>query len=125
MLDIEAKLQGIIKAISARESPDMSQGQAYSLDIKMQHFNPPKEFKVNLFKDNIYFNSYQELYSEIEKVNNQAEESLAEFKEFVEAVRNSSNGIPYGVNMKLPKDIAQQFKVILRILEKMFKKEIN
>lgn len=27
--------------------------------------------------------------------------------------------------MKLPKDIAQQFKVILRILEKMFKKEIN
>jgi hypothetical protein len=50
---------------------------------------------------------------------------LPEFKEFVETVRSSSNGIPYGVSMKLPKDIAQQFKVILRILEKMFKKEIN
>lgn len=43
----------------------------------------------------------------------------------MEAVRKRSSGIPYGVNMKLPKDTAQQFKVILRILEKMFKKEID
>jgi hypothetical protein len=40
-------------------------------------------------------------------------------------VRKRSNGIPYGANMKMPKRADQQFKVILRILEKMFKKEIN
>ena len=45
--------------------------------------------------------------------------------DFVEAVRMRSNGIPYGANMKMPKRADQQFKVILRILEKMFKKEIN
>jgi hypothetical protein len=50
---------------------------------------------------------------------------LSEFIEFVEAVRKRSNGIPYGVNMKLPKRADQHFKVILRILEKMFKKETN
>lgn len=50
---------------------------------------------------------------------------MPEFVEFVEAVRKRSNGIPYGVNMKMPKRMDQQFKVILRILEKMFKKEIN
>jgi hypothetical protein len=65
------------------------------------------------------------LYSEIDKVNKLAEKSLPEFIEFVESVRKRSNGIPYGVNMKLPKRADQQFKVILRILEKMFKKEIN
>ena len=43
----------------------------------------------------------------------------------MEAVRKRSNGIPYGVNTKLPKRADQQFKVILRILEKMFKKEID
>lgn len=43
----------------------------------------------------------------------------------MENVRSRSNGIPYGVNMKLPKRADQQFKVVLRILEKMFKKEIN
>jgi hypothetical protein len=91
----------------------------------MKNFNPPNNFKVNLFKEKAFFNSYEALYSEIDKANKQAEGSLPEFKEFVEAVMKRSNGIPYGVNMKLPKDTAQQFKVILRILEKMFKKEIN
>jgi hypothetical protein len=91
----------------------------------MKNFNPPSDCKINLFKDITFFNSYEALYSEIDKVNKQAEESLPEFKEFVEGVMKRSNGIPYGVNMKLPKDTTQQFKVILRILEKMFKKEIN
>ena len=91
----------------------------------MRNFNPPSEFKVNLFKDTTYFNSYEILYSEIVKVNKEAEGSLREFVDFVENVRGRSNGIPYGVNMKLPKRAEQQFKVILRILEKMFKNEIN
>lgn len=91
----------------------------------MKNFNPPSEFKVNLFKDTAYFNSYEILYSEIVKVNKVAEESLREYIEFVDAVRKRSNGIPYGTNMKLPKRADQQFKVILRILEKMFKKEID
>jgi hypothetical protein len=91
----------------------------------MKNFNPPNDYKVNLFKDTAYFGNYEILYSEIDKVNKLAEKSLPEFVEFVEAVRKRSNGIPYGVNMKLPKNSSQQFKVILRILEKMFKQEIN
>lgn len=91
----------------------------------MKNFNPPNDYKVNLFKDTVYFKNYEILYSELVKINSIAEQSLPEFIEFVEAVRKRSNGIPYGVNMKMPKRPDQQFKVILRILEKMFKKEIN
>lgn len=91
----------------------------------MKNFSPPSEFKVNLFKDTTYFNSYEILYSEIVKVNKEAEASLKEFTDFVENVKGRSNGIPYGVCMKLPKRAEQQFKVILRILEKMFKNEID
>lgn len=81
ILDIEARLQNIIKAFSAKESSgsNSSQGQAYSLNIKMKNFNPTNDFKVNLFKDTAYFNSYEVLYSEIDKVNQQSEESLGEF----------------------------------------------
>ncbi len=43
------------------------------------------------------------LYSEIDKVSKIAEKSLSEYTDFVEAVRKRSNGIPYGVNMKMPK----------------------
>jgi hypothetical protein len=91
----------------------------------MKHFDPPRDFKVNLFKEFAFFTNYEMLYSEIVKVNVVAEQSLAEFVDFVEAVGGRSNGIVYGVNMKMPKREDQQFKVILRILEKMFKKEIN
>jgi hypothetical protein len=34
----------------------------------MKNFNPPSDFKVNLFKDTSYFSSYEVLYSEIDKV---------------------------------------------------------
>lgn len=117
----------MIKDISNKESQigAPSTAPAHSLDVKMKNFTPPNDFKVNLFKDTSYFNSYEILYSEIVKVNKLAEESLKEYIEFVEAVRKRSNGIPYGVNMKLPKRNDQQFKVVLRILEKMFKKEID
>jgi hypothetical protein len=91
----------------------------------MKNFDPPSDFKVNLFKDTAFFSSYEALYSEIDRVNSLAEQSLADFKELVEAVQKRSKGVMYGVNMKMPKRADQQFKVILRILEKMFKKEIN
>jgi hypothetical protein len=35
----------------------------------MKNFNPPNDFKVNLFKDTAFFSSYEVLYSEIDKVN--------------------------------------------------------
>ena len=40
-------------------------------------------------------------------------------------VGKRSSGTLCGVNMKLPERPDLQFKVILRIFEKMFKKEIN
>ncbi len=43
----------------------------------------------------------------------------------MEAVRNGANGIPGGLSTKIPAKVADQFKVILRIMEKMFKKDIN
>ena len=40
-------------------------------------------------------------------------------------VRKLSYGELFGIGMKLPKDEKYQFKVILRIFEKMFKKELT
>jgi hypothetical protein len=127
ILKVEEELSAMIKKISQSESGGASGAptQTYKLDIKMKNFNPPNDFQVNLFKDTSFFNNYEILYSEIDKVNSEAEKELAAFTDFVEAVRKRSKGIPYGVNMKLPKRKEQQFKVILRILEKMFKKEID
>lgn len=115
--DISAKESGTVTAAATAQPSQPT----YSLNIKMKNFNPTNNFKPNLFKDTAYFGSYEILYSEIDKVNKVAEESLSEFMDLVEAVRRRSGGIPYGVNMKLPKNTSQQFKVILRILEKMFK----
>ena len=61
----------MIQAISAREAGDSKTqgGQGYELNIKMKNFDPPKDFKVNLFKDTAFFDSYEILYSELVKVN--------------------------------------------------------
>jgi hypothetical protein len=117
----------MIQAISKRESSTDTDKpvSAYTVNTRMKNFNPPNDFKVNLFKDTTFFANYEVLYAELVKVNTLAEQSLPEFVDFVEQVRKRSNGIPYGVNMKMPKRADQQFKVVLRILEKMFKKEIT
>lgn len=78
ILSIEAELTAIIKDISNKESkagaPE-SGTKGYSLDVKLKNFDPPKDFKVNLFEETAYFSSYEVLYSEIVKVNKLAEES--------------------------------------------------
>lgn len=38
----------------------------------MKNFDPPSSNRVNLFKEYKYFNSYEEVYSEIIKINNKA-----------------------------------------------------
>jgi hypothetical protein len=43
----------------------------------------------------------------------------------VDYVRKQSYGTLFGIGMKLPSDETQQFKAILRIFEKMFKKELT
>ena len=85
----------------------------------------PTNKKVNLFKDTAYFNDYAALYAEIDKVNSRAQASLEEFSSFVDTVREESEGLPYGVNLKMPENPQDQFKVLLRIMEKMFKAEIT
>jgi quinol monooxygenase YgiN len=65
------------------------------------------------------------LYSKIDQINDKAKASLEEFAHLVEEVREESGGTLYGVNMKLPENTEDQFKVILRIMEKMFKKELT
>lgn len=70
ILELESDLKRIIKDISSRESSGKTEGgQSYSLNVKMRNFNPPSDFKVNLFKDTAYLSSYEVLYSEIDKVN--------------------------------------------------------
>ena len=56
------------------------------------------------------------------KVNSEAQKCYDDYKVLVDAVRKTAKGIPYGMGMKIPKNEDDQFKVILRILEKMFKK---
>jgi hypothetical protein len=80
---------------------------------------------VNLFKDTAYFKSYEELYIEVNKVNLEAKKSYTDFSLLVEEVRKKSNGLPGGISTKIPLKMSEQFKVMLRIMEKMFKKEIN
>lgn len=87
----------------------------------MKHFDPPQENKVNLFRSS-YFNSYEEVYGEIMHVNDDAGRSYQDFKNLVDYVRKQSYGTLYGIGMKIPRDERQQYKVILRIFEKMFKK---
>ena len=43
------------------------------MTFHMKHANPPKDKKVNLFKDAKYFSSYEEIYSEIIFVNNKTQ----------------------------------------------------
>ena len=72
-----------------------------------------------------YFDDYQGLYAQIDKVNQQASKELAKFSKLVDEIREDSEGELFGVNMKMPKDKGSQFKVLLRIMEKMFKAEIT
>lgn len=59
ILDIENELLKMIKTISAKESSGQPVGNgAPSINIKMKNFNPPSDYKVNLFKDTAYFGNY-------------------------------------------------------------------
>jgi hypothetical protein len=83
ILDVEQKLFSIIKDFSSKEAsllgPAEGQSPAPSMNYKMKHFDPPKDFKVNLFKDTSYFKDYEVLYSEIDKASKAAEKSLPEY----------------------------------------------
>lgn len=58
-------------------------------------------------------------------MNEAAGRSYQDFKNLVDYVRKQSYGTLYGIGMKIPRDERQQYKVILRIFEKMFKKELT
>lgn len=75
---MEEELSNMIRNISNRESGATVEDTtpAYSLNIKMKNFNPPNDYKVNLFKNTTFFGNYEALYSEIVKVNTEAEKSL-------------------------------------------------
>jgi hypothetical protein len=127
ILEVERFLKKTIESLSKLEMSSRAEEpyEAPVLNFKFANFDPPSEASVNLFSQNVFFGSYEGLYNEIDKVNKASESSLTDFRELVTAVAKRSSAIPYGVNMKLPKNPDQQFKVILRILEKMFKKEIT
>jgi hypothetical protein len=57
--------------------------------------------------------------------NEAAGRSYQDFKNLVDYVRKQSYGTLYGIGMKIPRDEGQQYKVILRIFEKMFKQELT
>ncbi len=88
----------------------------------MKHFDPPNNCKVNIFKRAKYFKDYAEIYSEIIEVNETAKKAYKPFKTLINYIKKQSYGILFGVGLKIPSDESQQFKVILRIFEKMFKK---
>lgn len=58
-------------------------------------------------------------------VNALAGDAYTEYKNLVDAIKKKSYGELYGIGMKIPKDESQQYKVILRIFDKMFKKELT
>ena len=95
------------------------------MELKMKNFDPPSSNKVNLFKNIHYFSSYEDIYAEIIHINDTTRGSFEYFKNVVNFIKKKSYGDLFGIGMKLPKDMRQQFKVILRIFEKMFKKELT
>ena len=71
ILAVEEELSALIRDISKSESGATVEDSAPadSLSVKLKHFDPPSDYKCNLFKNTSFFGSYEALYSEIVKVN--------------------------------------------------------
>lgn len=117
---MEKELFAITKRLSAKTVADIEQNKDKKVKenkrnptLKLTHFNPDGK-KVNLFKMDC-FDSYEAVYAEIMKVNEETGRSYLEFKKLIDAVKKGSYGTIYGIGTKIPKDESQQFKVILRI----------
>jgi hypothetical protein len=80
---------------------------------------------VNLFKNVKLFNNYKEVYGEIIRINEQTSKYYEKYKNLVNFVQRQSFGTSFDISMKLPKEENQQYRVILRIFEKMFKNDLT
>jgi hypothetical protein len=76
VLEVERELMDTIKKLSAKteaallnEGDKVAKGHQKHATIKMANFDPPNNNKVNLFTKAKYFESYEEIYSEIIQVN--------------------------------------------------------
>lgn len=69
--------------------------------------------------------SFQVLFGEIEKVNEKAKLVLPSFKEMLYKVSYENKGDHAKCGLKLPEDKGSLFRVLIRIMEKMFKKEFS
>jgi hypothetical protein len=80
ILEVESGLSSMLKSISSKEAallgPADVSSSISSVAFNLKYFDPPKDTKVNLFKDTAFFSSYEALYSEIDKINKQAEKFL-------------------------------------------------
>lgn len=56
----------------------------------------------------------------MQRVNTKAESSYPLFKDLVEKIGKENNGFHYKTGMKLPKQVYDWFKVLIRVMEKMF-----
>ena len=66
-------------------------------DFPFVHFNPKTAQTPNLFSGSKPMREYNDLYSELMRINELTKESYKEFKSVVDQVRKQSHGIPYGV----------------------------
>ncbi len=126
---VQEELLGLMKRIAAKVTGKQfasEQGiiKANVPEIKLTECKATGQ-EVNLFKETSFFNDAYELYFEVNKVNALAKQSYTDFCLLVEETRKKSNGAPGGISTKIPVNTSEQFKVMLRIMEKLFKKEID
>ena len=81
-----------------------------------------KEKKVNLFSSTEeYFESFQGMLSLIADINTKGKDVvLPLFKELLEEAAKKNEGFHYKANLKLPENQKKWYKVLIRVLEKMF-----
>lgn len=106
---MEADLMNLTRKLSAKTSQmapqDNKEAQkGKKMTLKMEHFDPPSSNKVNLFKQVVLFDSYEDIYAEIIHINDTTRGSVEYFRDVVNFVRRKSYGDLFGIGMKLPRD---------------------
>jgi hypothetical protein len=119
IMDIEEQLSMIIKKLCKAFPPTVPGQQSVTEDVP---FPSVPERKINLFGENdgTYFASYQTLLFRMQIVNKKAVDAYPNFKELVEKIGKENSGFHYKTGMKLPHEVYDWFKVLIRVMEKMF-----
>lgn len=91
----------------------------------MKHFQPKEEPKFNLIKDLTKIKDYQSLCSEINTIEEVAQQNFAEFIDLVQDVRKRSNGVEFIARTRVPRDLGKLFRYKIQLLQQIFREDFT